>query len=771
MANQDFFRRNTGDNRTAQIATQTMEKRPRKNNGKTEVPQSRRNNLKIQLKMRKIMMVAVLAIAIFATFNAIGQSVGNTFSVSGVTYKITSLSPNEVQLGSGNYNTDAFTTNPTGSYTILDSIIGGTNNLTYYVTSIGNYAFFICSGLTSVTIPNSVTSIGQSAFYSCSGLTSVTIPNSVTSIGQSAFRDCSILTSATIGNSVTSIGESAFRDCSGLTGTLNIPNSVTSIGIAAFSNCSGLTSLTIGHSVMSIGTSAFWGCSGLTSVTIGNSVTSIDTAAFYGCSGLTSVTIPNSVTSIGIETFCGCSGLTSVTIGNSVTSIGGGAFFGCSGIDTIVSNATTPPTISSNTFYQVSTNIPVIIPCGTYTAYHSAPYWSNFTNFISNGNVDTTSYNASICNRPTDTYTDANFTTPLHNPGTYYAYLTNADGCDSVICLHLSFYPQVPVTNYSKTICRNASYTDDNFTNPLVNEGIYEATLQNVNGCDSVVRLTLSMIDPPAQELCMVSVDENNHNEVVWKRDDYTGDTNSNDNISNVVSYVIYKEGNVNGQYDVAATIPYDSLNHWVDTASNAKIRSYRYKVSAIDTCGNESVLSEPHKTMHLTINAGQNNSWNLIWDAYEGMSYQTYNIYRGTSMDTMELINTIPSSNTSYSDFSAPTNGYVYYVVEIMLDNPCTISKSLTSIRSNIATNNPNAVALNNIETANLSIYPNPAHKEINITCGEKINSIEVVDLLGKVVYQGKETTIDVSAFAKGNYFVRVQTDKGTITKKVVVE
>ncbi|MDR1726262.1 MAG: T9SS type A sorting domain-containing protein, partial [Bacteroidales bacterium] len=83
------------------------------------------------------------------------------------------------------------------------------------------------------------------------------------------------------------------------------------------------------------------------------------------------------------------------------------------------------------------------------------------------------------------------------------------------------------------------------------------------------------------------------------------------------------------------------------------------------------------------------------------------------------------------------------------------------------------NIVDLNGVaETTNdISVYPNPAHKEINITCGEKINSIEVVDLLGKVVYQGKETTIDVSAFAKGNYFVRVQTEKGTITKKVIVE
>ena len=91
----------------------------------------------------------------------------------------------------------------------------------------------ICSGLTSVTIPNSVTSIEDYAFYRCSSLTSVTIPNSVTSIGTCAFRGCSGLTSVTIPNSVTSIGSSAFKYCSGLT-SVTIPNSVTSIGESAF---------------------------------------------------------------------------------------------------------------------------------------------------------------------------------------------------------------------------------------------------------------------------------------------------------------------------------------------------------------------------------------------------------------------------------------------------------------------------------------------------------------------------------------------------------
>jgi hypothetical protein len=139
------------------------------------------------------------------------------------------------------------------------------------VTSIGNFAFYNCSGLTSIEIPSSVTSIDSYAFYECSGLTSIEIPSSVTSIGKWAFYDCSGLTTITFAENsqLTSIGELAFYYCSGLTTVTFAGNSqLTSIGGWAFAYCRGLTSIEIPSGVTSFGYYAFEGCSGLTTVTL-----------------------------------------------------------------------------------------------------------------------------------------------------------------------------------------------------------------------------------------------------------------------------------------------------------------------------------------------------------------------------------------------------------------------------------------------------------------------------------------------------------------------
>ena len=242
-------------------------------------------------------------------------------------------------------------------------------NIGYSVTSIGEWAFYWCTSLTSVDIPNSVTSIGSGAFDYCENLTSATIPDGVTSIGDQAFFCCENLTSIEIPSSVTSIGGSAFSGCTSLT-NIEIPNSVSRIGNQTFRNCTSLTRVTIPDSVTSIDSYAFEDCTGLTSVTIPNSVTSIDQFAFSGCTGLTRIDIPNGVTYISQYTFKNCKSLTSVSIPNSVTGIGKYAFSGCTGLTAVA--LPDRAYIYEGAFYGCTGLTSINIPSRTWKIYDYA---------------------------------------------------------------------------------------------------------------------------------------------------------------------------------------------------------------------------------------------------------------------------------------------------------------------------------------------------------------------------------------------------------------
>ena len=237
------------------------------------------------------------------------------------------------------------------------------------VTSIGEYAFAGCDGLTSITVPEGVTILNFRAFRNCPSLITISLPSSLDVIGEEAFFGCVELISVRILGGVTTIGRYAFSDCHDLA-SVTIPSSVTSISNYAFRNCIALVSITIPSNVTTLSYSAFRGCSGMESffVEAGNlqfasaegvlfdsvrnwlvqcparkvgayaiaaNVTTISTEAFYGCSELTSVAMPEGLIGIGTEAFYGCTGLTSVNIPSSVKSINSGAFYGCSGLTSV----------------------------------------------------------------------------------------------------------------------------------------------------------------------------------------------------------------------------------------------------------------------------------------------------------------------------------------------------------------------------------------------------------------------------------------------------
>lgn len=248
------------------------------------------------------------------------------------------------------------------------------------VTSVGNYAFYGCAGLTDVIFPDSLTVIGNYAFHGCAGLTEVTLPISVAGIGYLSFASCSGLTSVTVINPDAVIGDpdcDVFENCpSGLvicgwnpstaktyaadagityaplgdlsgqcgsnvnwsfdpfTGILAIS------GTGKMSNDSApwssfktlITAVVMEDGVTSVGNSAFRGCTGLTDVTLSNDVTKIGEYAFAGCSALTDMTLPDSLTAIAGYAFNGCITLTSATFPDGLTYIGAKTFYGCAAL-------------------------------------------------------------------------------------------------------------------------------------------------------------------------------------------------------------------------------------------------------------------------------------------------------------------------------------------------------------------------------------------------------------------------------------------------------
>ena len=212
-----------------------------------------------------------------------------------------------------------------------------------------------------------VVCIGDGAFYKCSNLTSVSIPNSVTKISVSAFQNCTYLTSIKVEKDNPTYDSR--NNCNAI------------IETATNTLVTGCKNTTIPESVTSIGGSAFQDCISLTSINIPINVHKIGDYAFTNCCYLTSITIPNNVTRIGFYAFESCTRLTSITIGSSVTSIGWSAFDNCPSLTDVYCYARNVPAIGKgyDEFYNSSISSATLhVPAGSISAYKTRHPWCNF---------------------------------------------------------------------------------------------------------------------------------------------------------------------------------------------------------------------------------------------------------------------------------------------------------------------------------------------------------------------------------------------------------
>lgn len=320
------------------------------------------------------------------------------------------------------------------------------------------------------------------------------------------------------------------------------------------------------------------------------------------------------------------------------------------------------------------------------------------------------------------------------------------------------------------------SWSDESTNEDLtgVSSGDYSVIVTDGSGCNAVASATIFADKPDMNPICLVTVDTlTNHNQIVWEKLQTSG----------ISAFNIYKETTQSGKYSLIDTWPFDSLSIYEDTLSNPLQRSWRYKLSVIDDCGNESELSPEHKTMHLTINLGLYQSINLIWDQYEGFDFDTYFIYRHSS-DSWTKIDSIPDNLTSYTDFSPP-EGDLYYQVEVIKPNGCDITKASNkrSSRSNLSTTIDKGSDITDLKRNidKFDIYPNP-NKGV-FTLSIQLNlirdvGVKIFDMKGELIKEKKfhkvtgkvVDEINLNGYSKGLYYIQIITNDENFIKKVVV-
>ena len=277
--------------------------------------------MKSMIKSNRYILIKILLLCLFFvlfvyTFDNKVYAANVECNIGDFTYKLTeSSSGNDAKLvkyiGQGG-----------------DVVIPGTveyEGKQYVVNQIGEKAFYNCTGVVSVSIPESVSYIGKSTFEGCSSLENVNIPDAVTVIYGRMFYGCKNLIEIHLSNNIKTIKDYTFYKCQSLT-SIVIPNSVVTLDGYAFSNCTNLSSVSLSNKITEIGSYTFYSCDSLSSIVIPNSVTKIGAYAFSHCDNLTTVVFPEQLTTLGNSAFAHCVKLAQISLPDNVTSIGEAAF-------------------------------------------------------------------------------------------------------------------------------------------------------------------------------------------------------------------------------------------------------------------------------------------------------------------------------------------------------------------------------------------------------------------------------------------------------------
>ena len=365
-----------------------------------------------------------------------------------------------------------------------------------------------------------------------------------------------------------------------------------------------------------------------------------------------------------------------------------------------------------------------------------------------------------ICSGDFYPFNNINLTTS----GTYYDTLQNYLGCDSIIILTLSVNSKSSNT-INQTICVGHNYYfNGHFLNTA---GTYFDTLINYLGCDSILTLNLIVGHNPIP-ICLVSVDsQSTHNIIVWEK---------NIAIKTAIdSFRIYREITTNN-YSYIASIQKDSLSEYHDYIANPNSTSYKYKLSAIDTCGNLIPLSNYHNTIHLQNLGNGNFQWTLYQIENDTNPVTFYIVMRDDlhNGNFQPISNTIPGTNSTYTDVNYASYPNASYKVAVSWNRSCSPSKSTSTTYSNIE--KLNSTGIQNWEAALFTISPNPTNTTTTITLTKAVDNatIKLINLTGQTIIEKQNQTgdhfnLDISQQEQGIYFVEIrQADNVWRTKLV---
>lgn len=312
----------------------------------------------------------------------------------------------------------------------------------------------------------------------------------------------------------------------------------------------------------------------------------------------------------------------------------------------------------------------------------------------------------------------------------------------------------------------NLSITDSALA---LSQGMVGVTITDTNGCVLVDSIDVLTTTAP-NEMCVVTVSDQNQNVIVWEKPA----------VANVAGYNIYR--NIAGSYSQVGYNHYDSLSQFTDLTFGVdpNVTSYRYKISVVDTCGGESVLSSYHETIHLQTNVGLGGEVNLVWDDYEGFPFSSYNILLdSTETGNYFVLANVLSTNFTYTDFNPPTDS-ASYVIEVVMPASCSSTQKANHNTTRSNKGKPTSTSSVSIEfnqaiLKNSTVYPNPSSERLTIELkGSKDWSYKVFNITGEIIehvsdIDTESKSLTIENWPNGIYLIQLQLQDQFINHKVI--